>query len=116
MLFRSLLGVQAGGAAIPFVLFRDAIPLPTILGVGALLQLLVSHTSVPTWVLPTLMIFAPWVDDILILAGLRRNYWMDGVTIGKTFAKLREEDGPREYAELKIGSRCARTQSLLPEE
>ncbi|KAL8283470.1 hypothetical protein RQP46_005573 [Phenoliferia psychrophenolica] len=100
-------GIESAGASLPFVLLRDLIPLPVILGLGALLQLILTRSSlpIPTWLLPALLILLPWVEDTLIALGLRRNVWMDNVTLGRTFAKLREDAGPREYAELKIGAR-----------
>ncbi|SCV73453.1 BQ2448_7379 [Microbotryum intermedium] len=74
-------------------LLKDTIPLTTFLGFGALLQYLVTLSSPPSWwwtkwVLPLLLILAPWVKPTLVHFGLRSSPDLDRVMPGKWMARM----------------------------
>ncbi|SCZ95281.1 BZ3500_MvSof-1268-A1-R1_Chr11-2g03403 [Microbotryum saponariae] len=74
-------------------MLKDTIPLTTFLGLGALLQYLVTLASPPTWwwtkwVLPLLLILAPWVKPTMIHYGLSTSPDLDRVMPGKWMARM----------------------------
>lgn len=108
---RPPMGVQIVWPTITATVLRDFLPFPTLLGLGALLQYVL--TALPlglphaaSWVIPAALILLPFATDVLLYFRLIENPWTKDVVPGRTFAKLGEGvNGPREYCIFSIGAR-----------
>ncbi|KAM0745819.1 hypothetical protein T439DRAFT_384613 [Meredithblackwellia eburnea MCA 4105] len=103
-------GFELAGPSIFSLLVKDFFTLPQLLCLGGLVfgglsYVPIHGVRVTLLSLAGVGLVAPLWRDVLASLGVIGNPWRENVTVGRTFAKLNEDMGPREYCVLNIGAR-----------